>query len=191
MRSAAARCTERSIWIDGIRPRVLLLGKNMEGIGAFELRLRAQECKCKVAFSSEDGCRMLDYEPFDLILGEFEANKGAFPKQIGVAIASRASLYYCLAVQDTFWWLPAVLKGNPCLGAAGLRPAEFSAVLDEKLKEVAVQTAAVARDVMANAGKKRQPRQHAPERQYNAATGGVQFEFPHSLPESLSHRKGS
>lgn len=165
MQSAAARCPARSIWVEGIRPRVLLLGKNLEGNGAFELRLRARECKCKAAVSSEDTWHMLDCEPFDVILGEFEANKGALPEQIGVAIASRASLYYCLAVAHTFWWLPAVLKGNPCLGAAALRPAEFSGVLDETLKEVAAETAEVASEVMANAGKKRLQTRDVPERQ--------------------------
>jgi len=45
---------------------------------------------------------------------------------------SPTSLFFCLAVQDSYWWLPAVTQGTECLGAPALRPAEFARAPEER-----------------------------------------------------------
>ena len=122
-----------------IQTRVLLVGKNMKNSFALGRRLQERACEYKVVLSSDDAREMLIGERFDLILGELDLNTGALPEQIDFAIRFSATLYYCLPVEDSCWWLPAVLKGQPCLGSPALRPAEFSRVLDETLDEIARQ----------------------------------------------------
>lgn len=116
--------------------QVLLMGKNMRTALALQGHLQERGCECDFADSQKDALALLGSGRFHLVLGELEESKGALPQQIALAIDSGATLYYCLNVEDSCWWVPAVSVGRACWGTPALRPRDFSRVLDETLQEI-------------------------------------------------------
>ena len=118
-------------------PIVLLAGNNMSR--AFRLVEWLQSLGC------EYHRLLLETHRFDVVLSETSLPDGDAYHLITSVRDSPASLFFCLAVEDSYWWLPAVTQGRECLGVPALRPAEFAEVLQETLFELkAASSLAVA-----------------------------------------------
>ena len=114
-------------------PIVLLVGKNMSG--AFRLLewLQRLGSEYHIAASYQEARILLEKHRFDVVLSETSLPDGNAYRLISALRESPASLFFCLAVEDTYWWLPAVTQGRDCLGVPVLRPAEFARLLQGTL----------------------------------------------------------
>lgn len=93
---------------------------------------------------------MLTGEMADIVLSVIPRQEISVAEMTKLLSGSRASFFYGHPVEDGRWWLPALRRGERCLGAPALRPGEFAAELDALLKEIAQERVAV-RQVAARA----------------------------------------
>ena len=124
--------------MDIMEPIVLLVGNNMSRAFRLVEWLQSLGCEYHIAASYQEARTLLETHRFDVVLSETDLSDGNAYRLIASVRESPASLFFCLAVQDSYWWLPAVTQGRECLGAPALRPAEFARVLQEILFELTV-----------------------------------------------------
>lgn len=79
---------------------------------------------------------MLEAEKPDIVLSAIPPQLGAIAAMTDLLTGSRASFYYAYPVENSCWWLPALHRGERCLGAPAMRPGEFSDVLDQVVEEI-------------------------------------------------------
>ena len=115
---------------------VLLVGKRMGGASRLAEWLERLGCEHRITASYQEARTMLETRRFDVVLSETDLPDGNAYGLISTLIGSPTSLFFCLAVEDIYWWLPAVMQGRECLGAPGLRPREFARSLQETLCEL-------------------------------------------------------
>jgi len=99
------------------------------GFSYLSQRLEKRGCECRVAHSNHDGARLFREHPFDLVL--CCGSRDGIEPLVTSIVGSSASLYRSHRVEDGCWWLPAVLRGEPCAGAPAFQPGEFMKVLDQ------------------------------------------------------------
>src|SRR5437899_5925934 len=92
-------------------------------------------CESDITCSYQGARTLLETRRFDVVLSETDLPDGNAYGLISTATGLPTSLFFCLAVEDSYWWLPAVTQGRECLGAPALRPGEFAKVLLEILFE--------------------------------------------------------
>ncbi len=117
-------------------PIVLLVGKNMSGALRLVEWLRRLGCGSYIVASYQEARTLLEAQRFDVVLSETSLPDGNAYGLMSALRGSPASLFFCLAVEDSYWWLPAVTQGRECLGVPALRPAEFAEVLEETIFEL-------------------------------------------------------
>src|SRR5713226_2209227 len=115
---------------------VLLVGKRMSGASRLAEWLERLGCEYRITASYQEARTMLETRRFDVVLSETDLPDGNAYRLISALRGSPASLFFCLAVEDSYWWLPAVTQGRECLGVPALRPAEFAEVLEETIFEL-------------------------------------------------------
>src|SRR5712692_6737979 len=120
-------------------PIVLLVGKKMSGGSRLAERLQGLRCKYHITASYQEARKLLETRRFDVVLSETDLSNGNAYGLISAVTGSPTSLFFCLAVEDCYWWLPAVRQGRECLGAPALRPAEFAKILQETLFELTAE----------------------------------------------------
>ena len=117
-------------------PIVLLAGNNMSRAFRLVEWLQSLGCEYHIAASYQEARTLLETHRFDVVLSEISLPDGNAYRLIASVRDSPASLFFCLAVEDSYWWLPAVTQGRECLGVPALRPAEFAEILQETLFEL-------------------------------------------------------
>ncbi len=127
-------------------PRVLLIGQRNSWGGSLITVLQASRCTVSFARDMEEIARSAEPpETFYLILAGSECRHEMHlsPDLAG----SRTSVFYVFPVENSCWWVPALLDGVDCYGSSALRPVEFAARLKEILHQHEGQkmTEAVAR----------------------------------------------
>jgi hypothetical protein len=123
-------------------PRVLLIGQRTNWGGSLISMLEASRCTVRFARDLEEITESIKPTSFDLILAGSECRHEMHmsPELAG----SRTSVYYVFPVENSCWWVPAMLGGVDCYGSSALRPAEFAAELREILHRHEGQTMKVA-----------------------------------------------
>src|SRR3989441_7970830 len=117
-------------------PIALLVGNNMSRALRLVEWLQSLGCEYHIAASYQEARTLLETHRFDVVLSEISLPDGNAYRLIASVRDSPASLFFCLAVEDSYWWLPAVTQGRECLGVPALRPAEFAEILQETLFEL-------------------------------------------------------
>ncbi len=114
--------------------RVLLVGESAKGSSSLQDRLEKRGCECHASESCLEAILLSAGHAFDLILctGQMEGINALMASLLG----SPTTLFRCQPVEDSCWWLPAVWRGEKCLGAPALRPAEFARALDGIVDEI-------------------------------------------------------
>src|SRR5207302_7826141 len=123
-------------------PIVLLVGNDMSRAFRLVELLRSLGCEYPIAASYQEARTLLETHRFDVVLSEISLPDGNAYRLIASVRDSPASLFFCLAVEDSYWWLPAVTQGRECLGVAALRPADDVELLQERLFELAAASRA-------------------------------------------------
>lgn len=98
--------------------------------------LEKRGCECHVATSYREAHGFLNTEAFDLVLSESSLPDGIAFRLLPWLVGSHTTLCFAVPVEDSSWWMPAIVHGRNCWGTAALRRSEFMEVLDELLLEV-------------------------------------------------------
>ena len=118
----------RESTVDTQPVRVLLVGGSNIGFSPLSGRLEKSGYQCQFVTSCLDGARLVARSSFDLVL--CSGRMKGFQLLLSAARRSSASLFRYVLVEDGCWWVPTVLRGEPCLGAPAFRDAEFANALD-------------------------------------------------------------
>jgi hypothetical protein len=122
--------------IGGEIPRILLLRIDPAGSSSLVDQLQQFGCECQIACVRE-GAALLGEQDFDIVVCELNISEDYTARLISQLTGSNASLFFHLDVEDSCWWLPAVVRGQDCRGTPALRPGDFHPVLKELLREIA------------------------------------------------------
>ncbi len=133
--TASARETAAGGVVDSRAVRVLLIGQSSQCFVHSVRRLEAHGCQWSLAASVDDALGLLASERFSVLLAHAGPDKGALTSLSNAIAGQPASFFYAHRVESGCWWLPVVLRGEPCLGAPALRPAEFAKLLDALVVE--------------------------------------------------------
>jgi hypothetical protein len=96
--------------------------------------LETRGCKCWFARIYSEGAQLFARQPFDLVL--CSDGREGISTLISPVIGSSASLFRSHSVEDSCWWLPAILHGETCLGMPAFRPGEFVKTLECMVHEI-------------------------------------------------------
>ncbi len=110
---------------------VLLVGQDFHKAGALADQLHHRGFRCHFASSSQAARQLLASQRVDLVLCEMHFSDGT---GFGLAEAFAGlsiTMFVCVPVEDSCYWLPAIDQGSDCRGSAALRPFEFTRNLEE------------------------------------------------------------
>lgn len=116
--------------------RVLLVGETTNSFRRLKKSLGRRHCRYQTATSYEEAHRLIGEEMPDFVLSALRPRPGAISSLTERLSGSPASFYYAYPVEDGCWWLPALERGERCLGAPALRSTEFTRVFDSVLGEI-------------------------------------------------------
>lgn len=122
--------------IGGETPRILLLRNDPTGSSSLVDQLEQFGCECQIA-SVREGVALLEKRDFHIVVCELNVSEDYTARLISQLTSSNASLFFHLEVEDSCWWLPAVVIGQDCRGTPALRPKNFNPILKELLREIA------------------------------------------------------
>jgi hypothetical protein len=127
------------ITLDAMSTRVLkalLIAEGLQTPSCLARRLEGQGCWCSFARSYREACSSLGNQDFDLVLSPLRLRGVSLFPLVDLLEGSKVTLFYSHPVEQGCWWLPALRRGQKCLGSAAFRPREFVSVLDEVIVEV-------------------------------------------------------
>lgn len=112
------------------RSRVLLIGEGSKSFAGIVRRLEKSGCGCRFANSYAEALRLIETEPFELVLSVIPPREKAVSSLASALKGTRATVFYAHLVEDSCWWVPSLRDGAECFGTPALRPAEFTGLLD-------------------------------------------------------------
>lgn len=121
------------------KSKVLLVGEGMRGTERLTEYLVARGSELQFASSIDDALARIDREAFDLVLCEFKTASGKTSRLISALSGSRCSAYFSLPVEYGCWWIPAVVRGECCLGAAALSSEQAAKRIGETILRLPVR----------------------------------------------------
>jgi hypothetical protein len=116
--------------------RVLLVGESAKSFRLMKRSLKRRRCRCRTATSYEQAHRLVGEDIPDVVLSTIPPRPGAISSMTELLEGTEASFYYAYPVEDGCWWLPALRRGERCLGAPALRSREFTLLFDRVLAEI-------------------------------------------------------
>jgi hypothetical protein len=114
--------------------KVLIIGVNSDSFLFDRASLEEARCECYFAGSHEEIARVVMHTGVDIVLG-LNALQG-LSLLMPLLASSRVSMFSRVTVEEGCWWLPVLRNGENCLGAAALRPREFSQVFRQILEGI-------------------------------------------------------
>jgi CheY-like chemotaxis protein len=108
---------------------VLLVGEALESFPQLLRWLDSRGCRCQLAQSYRDACKLVSCTQFDLVLSQYQLpDRTAFPL-LDLLVGSPATLFFCARVEDGSLWLKMLDRGNRCVGAPLLRSDDLTEAL--------------------------------------------------------------
>jgi len=118
---------------------VLLVGQNLHGAQTLTERLHRWGFKCHRAGTIRTALDLLGSRPFDLVLSNTHLRDGTGFGFLVALAGLPVTVFLCLPVETTCFWLPAMDGGKECLGLLpALRPSELVRTLVEMVRRVTV-----------------------------------------------------
>lgn len=112
---------------------VLLVGAGARHAPTLRDHLEKRGCVVLSAASCEEAIRRLKRRHFDIVLSEFLLSGGTAYQLIPLLQGTDTTMFFSKAVEDSCWWMNAVIDGQDRTAEPAMRPAEFRALLDEIL----------------------------------------------------------
>ena len=118
---------------------VLLIGSTARNTSPLEYHLRKRGCNLWFASSKKQAIELLQSRRFDLLLSEFILPDGTAYGLMAQLLGTDTTMFVSNAVEDSCWWMTAVLRGQDRSQEAGMRPREFTTLLDKFLDQKLAQ----------------------------------------------------
>ena len=123
------------------KPQVLLeTPSHLNRVSSF-LTLRVADIWACYKQSSDfaTACWSLRSLRIDMVLSNTHLSDGTGFGLLGVVAGLPVTMFLCLPVETSCFWLPAIDAGRNCLGLPALRPSEFEGALEQKTRCRAVE----------------------------------------------------
>ena len=112
---------------------VLLVGSCARRSSVLGRHLLKRGCNVSVAARKKDAIELLQRGRFDVVLSGFRLPDGTAYELMEALRGTDTTMFFSFAVEDSCWWITALLQGQDRSEEAGMRPREFTKVLDEQL----------------------------------------------------------
>jgi DNA-binding NtrC family response regulator len=119
--------------MDDVGASVLLVGSCARKSSPLGRHLLKRGCKLSLAAYKKEAIELLQRRRFDLVLSGFLLPDGTAYELMGPLHGTDTTMFFSFAVEDSCWWITAMLQGQDRSEEAGMRPREFTKVLDEQL----------------------------------------------------------
>jgi DNA-binding NtrC family response regulator len=90
-------------------------------------------CNLTLAACKKEAIELLQRRRFDVVLSGFLLTDGTAHELMAPLRGTDTTIFFSLAVEDSCWWITAMLQGQDRSEEAGMRPREFTMALDELL----------------------------------------------------------
>jgi hypothetical protein len=117
-------------------PAVLLVGRNGSW-GSVVLKSLEKSC-CELSFEVPQNvtARFARKSAYDVILLDSTVPPEQRKELVAGLAGSQTSIYYTFPVENGCWWLPALRRGQDCLGEPAFRRNEFPLELERILGDL-------------------------------------------------------
>ena len=119
--------------MEGAGRNVLLVGSCARRSSVLGRYLLKRGCNVSVAARKKDAIELLQRGRFDVVLSGFRLPDGTAYELMEALRGTDTTMFFSFAVEDSCWWITALLQGQDRSEEAGMRPREFTKVLDEQL----------------------------------------------------------
>ena len=106
---------------------VLLVGQNLHSARILTDRLHLWGFRCHLASNMREASDLLSSHPVDLVLSNTHLPDGTGFGLLMALAGLPVSVFLCLPVENSCFWLPAIDGGQACLGLPALRPRSLRA----------------------------------------------------------------
>lgn len=117
------------------RVDVLLVGDNARNASSLHEHLKRHGCFLCYATSCKQAVELFNTRAFDLVLSEFMLSDGTAYQLMPLLRGTETTMFFSNAVEDSCWWMNAILRGEDRSHDPGMRPREFRVVLDQILHD--------------------------------------------------------
>jgi hypothetical protein len=124
--------------------KVLVVDEKLQEPCAYRRILERSDCQCFFASSQKDVAIMPDLLTVDIVLSSLKVPGKSIHWLIALLSGSRASAFYSLRLEESYWWVPVLKLGKECLGTAAFPPSGFASVFDLLVKEIRSKTMALS-----------------------------------------------
>jgi len=118
---------------------VLLIVESRYSLSVCRPLLVKVGCTCHFAESRKEIDHILARTRLDIVLSLNP--QGSLAELTALLAGSCSSMFYRLPVEEGCWWLPALRKGERCLGAPAFRSNEFTRAIAEIVRSITVDAA--------------------------------------------------
>jgi len=119
--------------MDVVGTSVLLVGSCARKTSALGRHLLARGCNVSLAGCKKAAMELLQRRRFDVVLSGFRLTDGTAYELMEPLRGTDTTMFFSFAVEDSCWWITALLQGQDRSEEAGMRPREFTKALDEQL----------------------------------------------------------
>jgi len=124
--------------------KVLVVDEKLQEPCAYRRILERNDCQCFFASSQKDVAVMPDLRTVDIVLSSLKVPGKSIHWLIALLSGSRASAFYSLRLEESYWWVPVLKLGKECLGTPAFPPSGFAGVFDQLVKEIRSKTMALS-----------------------------------------------
>jgi hypothetical protein len=109
---------------------VLLVGPSLHHARSLVYRLELWGFRCHSVETFNEALDLLSSHPIDLVLSNTHLSDGTGFRLLMALGGLPVTVFLCLPVENSCFWLPALDAGKECLGSPALRPSEFTSALE-------------------------------------------------------------
>jgi DNA-binding response OmpR family regulator len=124
---------KRGRLMEGARTNALLVGSCARRSSVLGRHLLKRDCNVSLAARKKDAIELLQRGRFDVVLSGFRLPDGTAYELMEPLRGTDTTMFFSFAVEDSCWWITALLQGQDRSEEAGMRPGEFAKVLDAQL----------------------------------------------------------
>jgi hypothetical protein len=88
---------------------------------------------------------MADLRSVDIVLSSLKIPGKSVHWLIALLSGTRASAFYSLRLEESYWWVPVLKLGKECLGTPAFPASGFAGVFDQLVEEIRSKTMALSR----------------------------------------------
>jgi hypothetical protein len=124
--------------------KVLVVDEKLQEPCAYRRILERNDCQCFFANSQKDVALMPELGTVDIVLSSLKVPGKSIRWLIALLSGLRASAFYSLRLEESYWWVPVLKLGKECLGTPAFPPSGFAGVFDQLVKEIRSKTIALS-----------------------------------------------